>query len=773
MEPKTVTRKRSVDRTNDSLTTKRPRPLESEGIQMSTLPSIYHMVKSVGIDWREAIRQHLGLELSATDGDLQNALSNASQIVRMAAPPSPPPIPDPFYLTVHEIYCQKDRGIYHIEPSLIQVGAAANHLAGRDRVSTIQNVIEKNPGLAFLVIREYQCCDHKGPINQQEQPYQIKQSIVFESDHLCAVLAQLQTIIPHGKSLIPTSIQRRKSYSNFNLWLYYHYRDTIPELLDSEDISSQAKKELATFMKFVEENSGEFKAITKLLEERQLSRQYLPYLFIPGEVLLIRNKYSENHNRAARLDKWSTMSVTWHPNRHDRSSPNGDAIKAPLRSFMRVTMELEMVTWEFDGWFSRSVVFEKLELDFPHKEPFDISSLYIYPISYADEHTRDALRRRGEMFWSCRFARYVSYTGPDASGTETFVNVRFMVDCEAYGDQTRKYANNRGNRSIQGDSRRDDLGPEAMALDTPTNPEFTLFLPAWMYGFNMESKQWHKLSVAHISDIDWDKTAFHRLVIPEDTKDVIKALITNKLDSSASTDLIRGKGSGLIVLFHGPPGTGKTLTAESVAEFAKKPLYRVTCGDVGTRPEAVEDYLRHTLDRGKRWDCVVLLDEAEVFLQERSLKDLQRNALVSVFLRELEYYDGILILTSNRVGTFDEGFKSRIQLALHYGRLSQKSRRCVWQNFIDRLEDDPLVASYLDVTDLREHLKELSLFELNGREIRNAINIARQLAKAEKRQLDFECLCKVIKVQTRFDDYLRGYNEGLDDDAMARENRKR
>jgi hypothetical protein len=48
---------------------------------------------------------------------------------------------------------------------------------------------------------------------------------------------------------------------------------------------------------------------------------------------------------------------------------------------------------------------------------------------------------------------------------------------------------------------------------------------------------------------------------------------------------------------------------------------------------------------------VVLLDEADVFLEERDMKDLKRNALVSVFLRALEYYDGILILTSNRVGT--------------------------------------------------------------------------------------------------------------------------
>ena len=70
--------------------------------------------------------------------------------------------------------------------------------------------------------------------------------------------------------------------------------------------------------------------------------------------------------------------------------------------------------------------------------------------------------------------------------------------------------------------------------------------------------------------------------------------------------------------------------------------------------------LTRCLDIGTIWGCVVLLDEADVFLEERTQTDLQRNALVSVFLRVLEYYEGILILTSNRVGIFDEAFMSRV-----------------------------------------------------------------------------------------------------------------
>lgn len=73
--------------------------------------------------------------------------------------------------------------------------------------------------------------------------------------------------------------------------------------------------------------------------------------------------------------------------------------------------------------------------------------------------------------------------------------------------------------------------------------------------------------------------------------------------------------------------------------------------------------------------------EFDVFIEQRGLANLQRNALVSVFLRALEYYEATLILTSSRVGTFDEAFKSRIQLALHYKPLTIPQRKKIWRNF--------------------------------------------------------------------------------------------
>jgi SpoVK/Ycf46/Vps4 family AAA+-type ATPase len=96
----------------------------------------------------------------------------------------------------------------------------------------------------------------------------------------------------------------------------------------------------------------------------------------------------------------------------------------------------------------------------------------------------------------------------------------------------------------------------------------------------------------------------------------------------------------MIILLCGPPGVGKTLTAESVAEEMKVPLFCMSAGDLGLDPSKVEAKLQDILEMCTRWHSVLLLDEADVFLEQRSLHELERNKLVSIFLRVLEYFEG-------------------------------------------------------------------------------------------------------------------------------------
>lgn len=135
----------------------------------------------------------------------------------------------------------------------------------------------------------------------------------------------------------------------------------------------------------------------------------------------------------------------------------------------------------------------------------------------------------------------------------------------------------------------------------------------------------------------------------------------------------------------------------------------------------------------------------------------------------LESYDGILILTSNRVGTFDEAFKSRIQVALHYKPLSPKSRKQIWRNFFDMIEEE---GDDIDVGNLESRLDELAAEDMNGRQIRNCLQTAKQLSQFKGEPLNWTNLSLALKTASDFQRYLKNIH-GHNDETWAREERLR
>lgn len=156
---------------------------------------------------------------------------------------------------------------------------------------------------------------------------------------------------------------------------------------------------------------------------------------------------------------------------------------------------------------------------------------------------------------------------------------------------------------------KDGLSAAAMARDEPIKGDNSLLvMPTTIMAHNFQEKQWRPVYVDRITDVEWNKQAFKDLVVEPDTKELVQALVVKQLNAKKSTDFVAGKGNGLLMLLHGAPGTGKTFTAEGVAEFAEKPLLRVTCGDVGTDAEIVDERLRAIFQLGKLWDCGELLN---------------------------------------------------------------------------------------------------------------------------------------------------------------------
>ena len=141
---------------------------------------------------------------------------------------------------------------------------------------------------------------------------------------------------------------------------------------------------------------------------------------------------------------------------------------------------------------------------------------------------------------------------------------------------------------------------------------------------------------------------------------------------------------------------------------------KACAGDLDTDPAHLEQNLAPIVENVHRWSAVLLLDEADVFLAERTLNDVQRNSLVSVFLRQIEYFQGIMFLTTNRITVFDAAIQSRIHLALRYDELKRPAREQVWKTFLERADAAPNISGK-DMERLLEHL-------LNGRQARQCLS---------------------------------------------------
>lgn len=292
--------------------------------------------------------------------------------------------------------------------------------------------------------------------------------------------------------------------------------------------------------------------------------------------------------------------------------------------------------------------------------------------------------------------------------------------------------------------------------------EDCLLANAMCRGYSMNAKKFLELSVDNLTEIEWNTSCFEDLVLDPSTKKTVQALVSTHSQKRESPDgknqdgfddIVKGKGKGLVCVLHGPPGVGKTLTAECVAEYVRRPLFMVSSGDLGVTSEQLDVQLTEIMDMTATWRAVLLIDEADVFLEQRALHDLHRNAMVSVFLRVLEYYSGILFLTTNRVSTFDDAFKSRIHIPIRYTDLDMTSRLKIWRNFCRKVPGG-VEISEKEYETLAEH-------ELNGRQIKNVIKAAESLAAFDKVKLDFKQLQQVTKIQARFEKDLESFG-GVD-----------
>lgn len=429
-----------------------------------------------------------------------------------------------------------------------------------------------------------------------------------------------------------------------------------------------------------------------------------------------------------------------------------------------------------------------------------VSSL---PIAVMTKEAKRLLKKRGKRYTKLATGHhYMQYHGALTSVSfgswRVKANGRVMIDIETFKKHNPSHI---ADFTVPNEYSVDQNQVPVFALKGVAKEEFFM---CWhsLPGFSFKTKTWGTFLVSRISDVAFDEKAFGRLVLPADKKSLISALVEDHRRNTLTikeqekeqeamlaerfdraqkpkrqrkaekrlkalkkekaeieeviehhhskkprrkgkqfVDIIAGKGGGCIFLLHGSPGTGKTLTAEAVSEHLRVPLYIVTVSELGCTPSALEKSLQSVLELAATWGCAILLDEADIFLEARAASDITRNAMVGVFLRLLEYHQGVLFLTTNRIRCIDEAFSSRISVALHYSELDAVARTQVWKNFL-------LIAAGED--DATFDFEELGGYELNGRQIRSCVRIGQSLARNEGRELTMEQLQTTINVCLNF-----------------------
>lgn len=562
--------------------------------------------------------------------------------------------------------------------------------------------------------------------------------------------------------------------------------------LSKTEKKSKARKSAATkaahlkvLVKYLDTDYAEIKkALHAMLNSNTITFDLMWALFKPNTIAYASTYGSEDEPRAFKVD-----SVTKYSSIFD-----GESYRIKGRYL------------NYDGkHFGMVSMVEAIDA---FKGSRKITSLECYPL----HHHRDAedvrvkLIERGRKFASLKGQNYKYHQGmafcrKEQGVAKINVNGRVMVDPTTHSrinpnypvDRIRRNQDDGGNANIVDDDE-DDEGPILVSyerrlatdpngkqytvrvkvdkhgneiqdetmdglLTDPaerafTDEELTIASPV-VRGFAFNEKMWLEFSVSGIREIDWNDKAFDSLVLPDNQKSIVKALVESHTYNEAQNidDVIQGKGRGLVAVLHGPPGTGKTLTAEGIAELLKRPLYTVSMGELGINSRTLEKELNNILDIAHTWGAVLLLDEADIFLEKRGLHDIHRNALVSVFLRLLEYFQGILFLTTNRVETFDDAFQSRIHIALRYGDLTTKAKRSVWKMFLGKVQAVEGVQT-ADFTD--KDLDALARHNMNGRQIKNSVRTAQALAVNEKSPLSMNHIKRVLEVAETFDRDLRG-----------------
>jgi len=142
---------------------------------------------------------------------------------------------------------------------------------------------------------------------------------------------------------------------------------------------------------------------------------------------------------------------------------------------------------------------------------------------------------------------------------------------------------------------------------------------------------------------------------------------------------------GFRSLFYGPSGTGKTLTATLLGKEFERPVYRIDLSQVVSKYIGeTEKNLEKIFGLAENKDWILLFDEADALFGKRtstkSSNDRYANQEVSYLLQRVEWFNGLVILTSNFKNNIDDAFLRRFNSIIKFSKPTIEERIKLWTN---------------------------------------------------------------------------------------------
>ncbi|KAK7982057.1 26S proteasome regulatory subunit-like protein [Apiospora saccharicola] len=498
----------------------------------------------------------------------------------------------------------------------------------------------------------------------------------------------------------------------------------------SHDVHQESAS-VCTFWDFIEQSmAAEYPKVDDQRKRKVVSWEYLPYLFICGDMIV---------HRGPGLHAYQVYRLDNQP--HFIQEHTRDMQMSFAASSIGVSGQLLLN--------QTSLTFKKLGFSSPSQER-EYSELPLLPLWAAEEMDLEILRTRGEKVLAFGLPKLVSYTGLDVESGDVIRNERLMIDIRSW------WKRNRDTR-VSSLASSDEVEISATAstpisADTKLSAAELCLAPPMIFAFDLVNYRWRRIHIDHISEVNWNQGAFDDLNLDRKQMEMLRLMVLGARRTAASNI-----SSSPVILFHGQPGVGKTFAAEAVAELAEMALLRITPREIGSTVQDVQNLVNSTLALTRGWDCVLLLEQSDVYLEPRNTSDVFSNAIANEFNNLIDTFKGIIVLTSSYANPSGNALSYRATIVISLS-LNHEQQRRIWEPLVrtlHRSESESTQGINIRIYGLEHIMWHLYKYNLNGRQMQDLIANARRLATFRGEPLQEGHFMKIIDYEVDSNRYIK------------------